>query len=276
MISVIEQQYKKHTDNFIKTSISGMVHDVTLLMRIYKSMLEESAGGISENKNSNDKNEDRTENKDVVDEAVQYIRQHYKDVGVEKLAAKLFVSKRTLMRKFKHQTGVICYKRLIQINKSFIAYNTGGELKDVFGIWSEETDVLYPGEKNKVLMGGNEYDAVDYCDVIHTNGANVLAAYKEDYYADMPAFTVNKYVNGYAYYIAFRDCGDFLFKVYDGIIDKLNIKREIENLPKGVTVHTRENEKYKFSFVENYTAAVQTVRLNKRYCDVITETEDVR
>lgn len=59
-----------------------MVHDVTLLMRIYKSMLEESAGGISENKNSNDKNEDRTENKDVVDEAVQYIRQHYKDVGV--------------------------------------------------------------------------------------------------------------------------------------------------------------------------------------------------
>lgn len=82
MISVIEQQYKKHTDNFIKTSISGMVHDVTLLMRIYKSMLEESAGGISENKNSNDKNEDRTENKDVVDEAVQYIRQHYKDVGV--------------------------------------------------------------------------------------------------------------------------------------------------------------------------------------------------
>lgn len=149
----------------------------------------------------------------------------------------------------------------------------GGELKDVFGIWSEETDVLYPGEKNKVLMGDNEYDAVDYCDVIHTNGANVLAAYKEDYYADMPAFTVNKYGNGYAYYIAFRDCGDFLSKVYDGIIDKLNIKREIENLPKGVTVHTRENEKYKFSFVENYTTAVQTVRLNKRYCDVINETE---
>ena len=41
----------------------------------------------------------------------------------------------------------------------------------MFGIWSGETDVLYPGEKNKVLMGGNEYDAVDYCDVIHTNGA---------------------------------------------------------------------------------------------------------
>ena len=96
---------------------------------------------------------------------------------------------------------------------------------------------------------------------------------KKDYYADMPAFTVNKYGNGYAYYIAFRDCGDFLSKVYDGIIDKLNIKREIENLPKGVTVHTRENEKYKFSFVENYTTAVQTVRLNKRYCDVINETE---
>ena len=149
----------------------------------------------------------------------------------------------------------------------------GGELKDVFGIWSEETDVLYPGEKNKVLMDGNEYDAVDYCDVIHTNGANVLATYKEDYYADMPAFTVNKCGNGYAYYIAFRDCGDFLSEAYDGIIDKLNIKREIENLPKGVTVHTRENEKYKFSFVENYTTAVQTVRLNKRYCDVITETE---
>lgn len=149
----------------------------------------------------------------------------------------------------------------------------GGELKEVFGIWAEEIDALYPNEKNRVIMNGKEYDAVDYCEIIHANDAEVLASYKEDYYADMPAFTCNKYGSGYAYYIAFRDCGDFLTDVYSDVAERLGIKSEIEKLPRGVTVHTRRNEKNAFSFVENYTLSVQTVHLDKKYYDIITDTE---
>lgn len=149
----------------------------------------------------------------------------------------------------------------------------GGKLRDVFGIWAEEIDVLYPGQKNSILMNGNEYEAVDYCEVIHATNAEVMAIYKDDYYAKMPALTVNHYGDGKAYYISFRDCGDFLYKFYYDIINELNIKSPIENLPYGVTVHTRENKDNIFLFVENYTTEMQTIQLDKKYYDIVTETE---
>ncbi len=149
----------------------------------------------------------------------------------------------------------------------------GGKLKDVFGIWSEEIDVLYPDDRNAVTYDGKDYTVVDYCDLIHAQGAEVLATYNEDFYAERPALTVNKYGKGKAYYVAFRDCGDFIDKLYGDITDELGIKGEVKNLPEGVTAHTRENDEYVYTFIENYTTSEQKVSLDNVYTDVLTGDE---
>ncbi|MDD6564464.1 MAG: Beta-galactosidase C-terminal domain, partial [Clostridiales bacterium] len=92
---------------------------------------------------------------------------------------------------------------------------------------------------------------------------------KDDFYAGSPAVTVNNYGKGKAYYIAFRDCGDFLDKFYGDIVDELGLTREIGDMPYGVTAHTRESDTDIYTFVQNYTTEPCDVTLSNVYTDVL-------
>ena len=57
-----------------------------------------------------------------------------------------------------------------------------GPLKDVFGVWVEETDALYPEETIEIIMTGKEGDCSErqhtgkfLCDLFHAQTAEVLA-----------------------------------------------------------------------------------------------------
>lgn len=104
MISVIVQQYKKYTDNSIQTAISGVFRNVNMIMRAYNSAVNKLKAEMKEHEDNAD---EKVQQKHlaVVEKALQYIKENYSDVNVESLAAELFVSKRTLMRKFKQETG---------------------------------------------------------------------------------------------------------------------------------------------------------------------------
>lgn len=132
----------------------------------------------------------------------------------------------------------------------------GGKLKDVFGIWNEEIDTLYPDEFNTVTWNGIEYKAVDYCELIHAKGAEVLARYSSDFYNGYPAFTHNAYGDGNAYYLAFRDTGEFTDKVIADLLDKRDVVSDFDGtLPYGVTAHSRTDGENLYVFLENYTSA---------------------
>ena len=146
-----------------------------------------------------------------------------------------------------------------------------GKLKDVFGIWNEEIDSLFPNESNKVVLKeGTEVDAVDYCEVIHANTAEVLASYNSDYYKGMPAATVNKYGDGKAYYIAFRDKGDYIDMTVDALLKEAGICSGFDGeLPYGVTAHTRTDGEKTFLFLQNVSQSVKTLTTQKywRVCE---------
>ena len=92
MLFVLKQQYKLQTNRVIRTAISDMFREVTMIMRAYHSVLsklEYDQKGYSQ----------------IVENALNYIKENYSTAGVETMAAELFVSKRTLMRKFKQETG---------------------------------------------------------------------------------------------------------------------------------------------------------------------------
>lgn len=147
-------------------------------------------------------------------------------------------------------------------------------LKEVFGLWSEEIDTLYPQERNAMVMNdGTVYPVCDYCERIHPSTAEVLATYQSDFYAGEPALCKNSYGKGTAYYIACRDTGEFADAFYGKLIEELRIPCALQNLPEGVTAHTREGGGDKFLFVENYSDTAQTVQLEKNYYDMETETQ---
>ena len=144
-----------------------------------------------------------------------------------------------------------------------------GKLKEVFGIWNEEIDTLLPDETKKVcLKNGGETVAVDYCELIHANGAQVLAEYGEDFYAGMPAATINKYGKGYACYIAFRDKGDYFAGVVNDLLEKAQIKSGFDGeLPFGCTAHTRTDGEKTYVFLENYSREPKTLKTKEAWKD---------
>ncbi|MBE6589891.1 MAG: beta-galactosidase [Ruminococcaceae bacterium] len=151
---------------------------------------------------------------------------------------------------------LLCTYTTGMVNENGLCHLGGfpaGKLKEVFGIWNEEIDTLYPGEFNTAEVGGKEYRATDYCELLHLRGARALGTYTSDFYTGMPAVTVNTYGKGKAYYIAFRDAGDLTDELTGHILEECGITSDFDGtLPYGVTAHSRTDGETLFLFLENH------------------------
>jgi beta-galactosidase len=154
----------------------------------------------------------------------------------------------------------------------------GGGLRTLAGIWAEEIDSL--GEKPQqriVAAPGNALGLVgahpvcEYCERVHPEGATVLASFESDFYAGMPALTVNRYGGGRVYYLAARPAEDaFLDGLTRGLVRELGLARNLDlELPEGVTVQKRAGGGRTFLFLHNTTADVKPLDLGRlRLVDV--------
>ncbi len=158
------------------------------------------------------------------------------------------------------------------VDKDDLCYLGGfpaGELKNVFGIWAEETDGLPEDLKNSVKYNGKDYEVCDICELINPTTATVLGEYGKDFYKNTPAVTENNYGKGKAYYVAFCNKGDFCYDFCAELIEKLSIKSETTLCaPAGVEISKRGN----YIFILNFTNKPQTITLDKEYYDVLNET----
>jgi len=154
-----------------------------------------------------------------------------------------------------------------------------GPLRKVLGIWSEELDVLYDDESNRVafvepnsLGLHGEYAARVFCDLIHAESAAVLATYGEDFYAGRPALTENRCGEGRTYYIASRNEQAFLAALYGKLIEDLGVRRVLRsNLPEGVTAQLRTDGRREFVFVMNFKRNGQYIDLGRgSFTDMLT------
>lgn len=144
-----------------------------------------------------------------------------------------------------------------------------GPLRPLLGIWSEELDVLYDDEAIAVkpVRGAGHglrgsYPAKIFCDLVHAEGAQVLATYTQDFYAGRPAVTVNRVGKGAAYYLAFRGDEQFHADFYGSLRQTLGLRRVLElDLPTGVTVQRRTDGERDYVFVLNVTNKAHTLTL---------------
>lgn len=160
------------------------------------------------------------------------------------------------------------------VNESDLCYLggfPGGKLRQIFGIWNEEVDTLYDEERVRVTGFGGSFEGKDHCELIHAESAQVLATYESEFYAGMPALTVNKHWKGKAYYQAFRDTGDFKKAALDAITAELGIEGVIPACGDGVTAHARYAEDNMYLFVENYNETpAENIALGCAYQDMET------
>jgi beta-galactosidase len=168
------------------------------------------------------------------------------------------------------------------VNETDLCFLGGfpGPLRPLLGIWSEELDCLSPGETNEIIMAPDNalgltgtFTAHTFCDLIHAEGAQVLARYAHDFYAGSPALTVNAVGDGQAYYMAARHNADFLTNFYTKLADELRLARSLEtDLPHGVTAQRRSDGARDFIFVMNFANEARQLALpgEQGYTDLLT------
>ena len=140
-------------------------------------------------------------------------------------------------------------------------------LKEVFGIWAEETDSLPEGMKNTASYNGKNYDVVHVCDLLHSQGAEVLGEYETDFYKGTPSVTVNSYGKGKAYYVAFRNDDSFTEDFCEDLIKEMSIKADTEiKAVDGVSIRKRGD----LIFIMNFADESKKIMLDREYKNVVT------
>ncbi len=147
-----------------------------------------------------------------------------------------------------------------------------GPLREVLGLWIEETDTLHAHQRNTIrvesqveapeLNFAGEFEAREYCDLIHPETARVLASYTRDFYAGRAALTVNDFGAGQAYYIASRNESRFQNEFLGALAQKLGLKPALNaELPVGVVAQKRIGETHQYVWILNFSGQTQTWNL---------------
>lgn len=119
---------------------------------------------------------------------------------------------------------------LVDENDRCIFGEYPGKLKEVLGIWVEETDALFPEEHNSMIMNMDtqdfkeNYDCSFLCDILHPVSAKTLAVYGSDFYRQSPCLTVNSFGVGKAYYIGTQPEENFLDDFFSKICKDCGLK----------------------------------------------------
>lgn len=139
----------------------------------------------------------------------------------------------------------------------------GDGLQELFGLYIEEIDSLYPNDSNgvSILMNSHQssvtFSVSDFCDIIKPQDATVIGRYTKDFYAGTPALTVNSYGDGMAYYVGARMDEKGMEYLYQKIWKEIGITPK--QLPEGIEYHVRSNEEDTFEFYLNYTNEVKNI-----------------
>jgi beta-galactosidase len=155
-------------------------------------------------------------------------------------------------------------------NRCFMNGWPGDGLRELFGIWNEETDVLYEGLTRRVrplpaaCLKQSAYEARDVCAILHAEGAETLMVYEEDFYAGTPVLTRNTFGEGTAYYLAAKMEMDFYREFQGALLGELFITNALKiDLPRGVSLQTRRSDAHTFYFFQNFTSEEHTLPLSQ-------------
>lgn len=161
------------------------------------------------------------------------------------------------------------------VNENDLCFLGGfpGPLREMLGIWIEETDVLYDDENahvqakpDNLLALSGQWQAKNICALPHVESAQALATYTDQFYTGRPAITINRHGKGQAAFIAFRADQTLHTPFYESLMQQAGIAPLVEALPQGVTAQARRTDGMEYLFLLNFTQEDKTVSLGGSDC----------
>lgn len=143
-----------------------------------------------------------------------------------------------------------------------------GRLRDILGIWVEETDALPFGAQNRFSYGRELYPAKILCDIIHTEGAEVLGVYETDFYKGTPVLTRNSLGQGQAYYVGTRSDNSFYTSFLRGILQQAGIHPVMET-PKEVEAAERRKGNGSYIFLMNHGTEEKKIAVPQKLVELL-------
>ncbi|MDR0301923.1 MAG: beta-galactosidase [Treponema sp.] len=149
-----------------------------------------------------------------------------------------------------------------------------GELRSLCGLWVEETDALPADQFNRLVCSEGKlagtWKADLLCDIIHTEGAEVIARYADDFYAGTPALCRNSYGKGQVWYLGSRPEAPFLDRFTALICDECGIT-PVFPPQEGIEAARRIKGESEFVFVLNHNQSVTEVTIPFACRDLLTD-----
>lgn len=163
---------------------------------------------------------------------------------------------------------------IVDENDQAILEDRPGLLKNLLGIRIDETDTLEPTVTNEICIQDGDlkgtYDCRLIFDVIQLEGAEAVAAYGKEFYAQTPVITKNTFGKGDAWYLGSQPDLPFLEKLFKKILDKHQIVCSIE-AEDGVEITERHKGDKTYVFVMNHQEAETEIVLGKDYYSLLTK-----
>lgn len=151
-----------------------------------------------------------------------------------------------------------------------------GLLKDMLGLWIEETDALKPEEKNSIKLNASwlkgTYECGFLCDLIRAEGAEVLGTYGGDFYEGIPCMTEHSYGKGKAVYLGTKPEKKLVAEILRHYCEEKEVKPVLQT-EAGVEAVLREKGERQFLFLLNHRDEKAKIKLNGRYKNLLTEAE---
>ena len=139
------------------------------------------------------------------------------------------------------------------VNENDLVFTGGypGKLRDILGIWVEETDALPAYMKNSFSWNGKTYESGVICDICHMEHAKELAVYEKDFYAGTPVLSENSFGKGKAYYVATRSDAAFYSDFLQMVLDGQGVQ-PVMTPCEGVEASLRQKDGRNFLFLLNH------------------------
>ncbi len=173
------------------------------------------------------------------------------------------------VKRFVYKGGTLVttfFSGIVDENDNVTLGGYPGELREALGVWVEELDALPPEKSNRIRITTNatslqgDYTCGLLCEMVHTEGAEEIGVFGDDFYAGMPAVTRNAFGRGHAWYVA----TDPEVRMLDDLIAHFSAAYGIDrNLSpvEGVEVTQRTKNGADITFILNHSAEAKSVDL---------------
>lgn len=143
-----------------------------------------------------------------------------------------------------------------------------GLLKELLGMWVEETDALPEGEHNQAILNTpwlqGSFECGYMCDLIRMNGAEVIGTYGRDFYAGTPCITENAYGRGKAVYLGTKPDDKLLAALLGHYCEQAGVEA-VFPASAGVEATIREGSENRFLFLINHNKEQTEIMLDGKY-----------